>query len=510
MRALAVKFASVILLSLAVASVANGQSRKFVTPSPDGRFDAICDFTEAPPFKIVERASGKALLSMDDERVGNHGLDASWSPDSKTLVVLVQWRLGIQIQVCRFVGEQFERTEGPNPPEDFLTIDQWDGSTKLRLKGDKRSYALEIGPTGARFEPSGAATESDHSIPSLVGTWTRHADTVQYLPDGTYRVRPRYSAPRNGKWRFDGQSLTHTEHGKTWTNKIVSLSATELKMRFPDGSEGLDYQRVGTKQSSGETTGSPNESAQAKNITPTTSESQLIGIWQGKRHTIQYFPDHSFKQDGLYIQWGMKWRLDGKKLARSYPDLGDNIPAWYPGAGAISVTIVSITPEKLVTEFRGNKSVEYRIKSDTRGEIDVAATRAAAEQRELNEKNIPPRVTQNSETTPPAQTKPSATAQNAVTVAFEDIDREVTENPSLFERKYRGKVIRVRLPVLQIEPDEIFLGPEALGVTLRCNPRALSTAEIELLRVGREVTVTGTVEGTGHKTVVLSSPHITR
>lgn len=238
------KLPLVLLLVLITPSLATGQSRKFVMSSPDRRFDAICDFSEAPPFKIVERASGKSLLAMDDERVGNHGLSASWSPDSNTLVVLVEWRLGVQLQVCRFTNGQFERTEGPSPPEDFLTLGQWDGSTKLQLKGEKGSYALKVGPTGTSFDSAEAPSPANESAASLVGTWTRHADTTQYRADGTYNVIPRYSAPRHGKWQFDGRSITHIEHGKTWSNRIVSLTPTELKMKFPDGTDGLDYERV--------------------------------------------------------------------------------------------------------------------------------------------------------------------------------------------------------------------------------------------------------------------------
>jgi hypothetical protein len=119
------------------------------------------------------------------------------------------------------------------------------------------------------------------------------------------------------------------------------------------------------------------------------SESNLLGIWQGRRHTITFLPDHTFKQNGLYLPEGMKWRLDGKKLTKFYPDLGDKIPAWYPGAGPLSATIVSLTGDKLVTEANGYKFIEYRIKSDTPGEIDSAATRAKADQDDLNGMNIP-------------------------------------------------------------------------------------------------------------------------
>ena len=120
-----------------------------------------------------------------------------------------------------------------------------------------------------------------------------------------------------------------------------------------------------------------------------------------------------------------------------------------------------------------------------------------------------PHVTQSSGSTP-SQMQPSATPQTIVDVAFDDLEREFSENSSLFERKFRGRVIRVRVPVLQIDPGEIFFGPEALGLTLRCNPRALSTSELQLLRVGTKVTVTGSIQSTGHKTIVLSSPHIAR
>lgn len=120
------------------------------------------------------------------------------------------------------------------------------------------------------------------------------------------------------------------------------------------------------------------------------SEAQLIGMWQGKRHTTTFFPDHTFKQNGLYLPEGMKWRLDGNKLTKFYPDLGDKIPAWWPGAGPLSTTVISANHSDLITQWQGNYFVEYRIKNDSRSEIDSAATRAEAEQRQLNGMVIPP------------------------------------------------------------------------------------------------------------------------
>jgi TIR domain len=111
-------------------------------------------------------------------------------------------------------------------------------------------------------------------------------------------------------------------------------------------------------------------------------ETQLIGIWQGKRHTTEYLPNHTFKQNGLHYP-DMKWRLEGRTLIQNYPDIGDAIPAWYPTVGELSVNILFVTQEKLVVQFGEARSTEFRIKSDTREEIEAAATRADAANKEL-------------------------------------------------------------------------------------------------------------------------------
>jgi hypothetical protein len=139
-----------LLVSLAVA-VASA-STKFAIASPDSKFDAVCDFASIPPFRIVQRNTGRFLASMDEERVGNRGLDATWAPDSRVLVVLVHWRLGDAIHVFRLSDNRFRRDEGPAAPEAFLDFAGWAAPNKLELKGEKKKYMLTITPDGASFD----------------------------------------------------------------------------------------------------------------------------------------------------------------------------------------------------------------------------------------------------------------------------------------------------------------------------------------------------------------------
>ena len=124
----------------------------FSAPSPDQKFEAVYSLTEEPPFKIVDKGTRQLVATMDDERVGNHGLTASWAPDSKTLVVLVEFRLGVSIEVFRLREGHFDRTEGPKPPEDFLTLGQWTAPDKLQLKGEKKSHVLVLTGNAAKFD----------------------------------------------------------------------------------------------------------------------------------------------------------------------------------------------------------------------------------------------------------------------------------------------------------------------------------------------------------------------
>ncbi|MDT4967411.1 MAG: hypothetical protein QOJ64_2148 [Acidobacteriota bacterium] len=114
------------------------------------------------------------------------------------------------------------------------------------------------------------------------------------------------------------------------------------------------------------------------------SESQLIGIWQGRRSTIEYFANHTFKQNELYLPDGMKWRVEGNTLTRIYPDLADRGPSWYPTPGPMSAVVLSLDWEKLVLKWEKFIAVEYRIPSYASSEIDAAAARAKADQDRLN------------------------------------------------------------------------------------------------------------------------------
>ena len=120
--------------------------------------------------------------------------------------------------------------------------------------------------------------------------------------------------------------------------------------------------------------------SRAPSATPEpTLESQLIGKWQGPRHLIEFFPDYTFAQTGLKVD-GMTWRVDGQIVTRFYPDLGKDTPVWYPASGALTLRIVSIKGDKLITESdAGLRFVEYRVTVDTPNEREGAAARAMAD-----------------------------------------------------------------------------------------------------------------------------------
>ena len=124
---------------------------------------------------------------------------------------------------------------------------------------------------------------------------------------------------------------------------------------------------------------SPKVQVQPTATTEVSLESRLIGKWQGPRHLIELFDDHTFAQSGLRLT-NMTWRLDGEIIIRFYPDLGKDIPAWYPGVGPVSLKIVSVTGDRLVTENdHGARFVEYRITLDNPDEREGAAARAKAD-----------------------------------------------------------------------------------------------------------------------------------
>ena len=90
-----------------------------------------------------------------------------------------------------------------------------------------------------------AEAKRDTLAKRLVGTWTREHEMVQYFPDGTYEDQERHQKhPTAGRWRLEGNSVVHIESGEIWTNKILSITKTELKMTFGNGVKGLEYERV--------------------------------------------------------------------------------------------------------------------------------------------------------------------------------------------------------------------------------------------------------------------------
>lgn len=111
----------------------------------------------------------------------------------------------------------------------------------------------------------------------------------------------------------------------------------------------------------------------------TFSESAVFGKWQGSRYQLNFHADHTFDQDGWTDQQ-CRWRIDGDRLTYNYPDLGDDIPPWYPGAGKFVEQIVLVSAEKLITKNEKGYIVRYHVKGDSPGERDSAATRAKAEQ----------------------------------------------------------------------------------------------------------------------------------
>ncbi len=88
---------SVFLVML--SSLAQAQPQAFELVSPDLKYTAIYAPFDEPPFEIADKETQKLVATMDDERVGNHGLTAKWAPDSQTLVVLVEFRLGVILEV---------------------------------------------------------------------------------------------------------------------------------------------------------------------------------------------------------------------------------------------------------------------------------------------------------------------------------------------------------------------------------------------------------------------------
>lgn len=141
-----------VCLLASIPTAVGGASTKFTIASLDSKFDAVCDFASIPPFRIVQRETGRFFASMDEERVGNRGLEATWAPDSRVLVVVIEWRLGVAIHVFRLTEDRFERTEGPTPPEEFLELGRWVAPNRLELKGKKKKYTLTITSESASFD----------------------------------------------------------------------------------------------------------------------------------------------------------------------------------------------------------------------------------------------------------------------------------------------------------------------------------------------------------------------
>ncbi len=111
---------------------AEGSDRQFVARSPNGKFEVILDQTTMPPLIIREVGTKHPLMSMDEERFCGRGAEASWSPDSTKVVILVHCRLADVMRVCRLRTDSvayFVRTEGPGLPEDTVKFEAWPNET---------------------------------------------------------------------------------------------------------------------------------------------------------------------------------------------------------------------------------------------------------------------------------------------------------------------------------------------------------------------------------------------
>ena len=80
----------------------------------------------------------------------------------------------------------------------------------------------------------------------------------------------------------------------------------------------------------------------------------------------------AFKDTGLQYP-DMKWRLEGRKLTTTYPDLGDAASLMYPGPGEYSATILFIAEDEAILGSKAGRSVEFRIKSNAPQERELAA-----------------------------------------------------------------------------------------------------------------------------------------
>ena len=76
------------------------------------------------------------------------------------------------------------------------------------------------------------------------GTWTRHTDEQLFFRDGTCESheRGRQQATR-GTWHLRGRMLSITEHRKTVTYRIISISKTHLELTVGNSEPNLPYNR---------------------------------------------------------------------------------------------------------------------------------------------------------------------------------------------------------------------------------------------------------------------------
>lgn len=143
---------SSFLLLLATLGLAQAQPESFDLASPDQKYAAVYAPMEETPFRITEKGTQKPpVATLDDEHAGNRGLTAAWSPDSRTLVVLVEFRLETKLEIFRLREGRFEHADGPNPPEQLLTLGRWVAPDKVQLKGEKKTYTLTVTGSAAKF-----------------------------------------------------------------------------------------------------------------------------------------------------------------------------------------------------------------------------------------------------------------------------------------------------------------------------------------------------------------------
>jgi triacylglycerol esterase/lipase EstA (alpha/beta hydrolase family) len=316
--------------------------------------------------------SFRLLTSRHDPPLARVVAETSDSTGKKSLVTFIlrgnesdpegeSWEIDRIESVLQFPGQEKTVYEFRLHRWGYVALDISPGHEEVHIYGGDK----ETTTTALRSPLKRLGSERFTTPKGTIFTITKLAAPV--INDGNRRIN-------SGDWKLV-VSGNGSEYQKLKTGHWLTAS-------FGDTGDSTFYGTIALRDDA--QPASPSGSPDEANIPSDENlQSLLIGKWMGHRHLTEYFPDGSFKWDGIADK-RMRWRLEGKRLIQVYPNIPDYNGVYYPGPCTISFAILSLSQNRLLgSNENAAQFVEYKIEQDTPEARELAAQHIAADEDKL-------------------------------------------------------------------------------------------------------------------------------